>query len=826
MSSKSNRLTAVIGLATSAVLAISTLFAPTAAFAASFTVTCTETVGAPATPFSLEVNNGDDEVVQATAKNCGGALTIPEGARKIGFGAFVPWDAQNRPLSNSYITSISLPSTLQTIWVGGLINLTSVSQLVIPASVTTIESQALQGMSSLQTVRIEGSSSSTPTTIGYNALGLTHPELDLVFGAGKVVLLMNFGASSQIRTLDLGSGMLSIGPYAFYEQRFSDLTIPPSVTTISEQAFGSMPNLSEIKFGATTPGLTSIHAAAFANTNITSVQYCGGNTVLDNYLTANLPNADVYCDASVIPEAPTIAGIAPGGNSVLMSVVRGAENDGAAPRNYSIEYSSDATTWTTYTPNPPSSSTLITVPYLTNEVAYSFRVAAINPAGASSYSAASSLVTPRAPRFGISYAAGDGFGTAPVDTNVYLPGESAVLKPVSSLQKTNFTFIGWDDGQSVHQPNTSYPVGAGNVTLTAKWIQNSLYGIDPNDLTRLGSLTASGIDTLISGTSGGSRVTVTYLTGGLPTGTIINVDLLANSARARSLISTADNFLLSFVVSWLAPDGTVPVTAAGKPITMTIANDLIKKGASAYSLIGGIATVLGTATADGFVTISITEDPEIAIANINPNASNSTPSYIGPMVTSGKQQVRAGETVSLTGANLGLVEKVLISGVEAEIVSKSSTGITLRLRSSMSAGLYGIIMNSSFGALNVLEHIEVLPALQTSTPTPPRASKVVSSQSIYFGGNSAALSMSAKNYLKQVASRFAGKKNTLIVVRGFVLGTRITKNDAKLSLMRAQTTIDYLKSQGLKVVFKAVAAGVDKTSSAKARRAQVTVVSG
>jgi hypothetical protein len=824
MKSRFLRLRTMLGLILALAISGSIALVPVSASAAAFTLTCTQTVGAPATPYSLVVNNGDDEVLKESAQNCGGALTIPEGARKIGFGAFVPWDSQNRPMSNSHITSISLPSTLESIWVGGLINLGSVSQLDIPASVTTIQSQAFQGMTSLKNIRIEGSSTATPTTIGYYALNMTHPELDVVFGAGKVVLESQFGAGSRIRTINLGSGLISIGSYAFYEQRFTDLTIPPSVTTISERAFASMPNLSEIKFGTTTPGLTSIQAAAFANTNITSVQYCGGNTVLDNYLAANLPLADVYCDVTVKPETPTIAAIAPGNNSVSMSVVRGAENDGAAPRNYSIQYSSDATTWTTYTPNPASSSPLITVPNLSNEVAYSFRVAAINPAGSSGFSASSSSVSPRAPRYGVTYAAGSGFGTAPVDSNFYLPGESAVLKPVGSLQKANFTFIGWDDGTTVHQPNSNFTLGSSNATLTAKWIQNSLYGIDPNDLTRVGSLTASGIDTLISGTSGGSRVSVTYLTGGLPTGTVINVDLLANSARARSLISTADNFILSFVVSWLAPDGTVPVTASGKPITMTIANDLIKKGASAYSLVGGIATLLGTATADGSVTIAMTEDPEIAIANRNPNVSNSTTPYVGPMVTSGKQQVRAGETVSLTGANLGLVEKVLIAGMEAEIVLKTSTSITLRLKSSMGAGLYGLEMNSSFGALTVLDHLEVLPALLTSAPT-PTTRKVLSSKSIYFGGNSATLSTASKNYLKQVANRFAGKKNTSIVVRGFVLGTRVSKNDEKLSLMRAQNTIDYLKSQGLKVVFKAVAAGVDTTPSAKARRAQVTVLS-
>ena len=73
--------------------------------------------------------------------------------------------------------------------------------------------------------------------------------------------------------------------------------------------------------------------------------------------------------------------------------------------------------------------------------------------------------------------------------------------------------------------------------------------------------------------------------------------------------------MLSVVVAWKAADGTVPNTASGSPITMTITNASIKAGAKIYSLVGNVVTLLGTATTDGSATAVFSEDPEIVIAN-------------------------------------------------------------------------------------------------------------------------------------------------------------------------------------------------------------------
>jgi hypothetical protein len=81
------------------------------------------------------------------------------------------------------------------------------------------------------------------------------------------------------------------------------------------------------------------------------------------------------------------------------------------------------------------------------------------------------------------------------------------------------------------------------------------------------------------------------------------------------MIGGTGTSVLSVVVSWVASDGSVPVTNTGKAISVTLTNPSIKSGAKIYSIIGNQSTLLGTATADGSVTTLITEDPVLLVIN-------------------------------------------------------------------------------------------------------------------------------------------------------------------------------------------------------------------
>jgi uncharacterized repeat protein (TIGR02543 family) len=220
----------------------------------------------------------------------------------------------------------------------------------------------------------------------------------------------------------------------------------------------------------------------------------------------------------------------------------------------------------------------------------------------------------------LTYNGQNGAGSNP--TASYTAGGTALELPLPT--RTNFVFDGWHSlstggtliglAGATYIPNTTK-------TIYAHWTQLSLSGVASSDLTLITTSRASAVISQsttfeIADTS----VRVQIPAGALPTNTDISYYLLANSSRTATKLFGSDTYILSMVISWLSPTGEVPTTAAGKPITMVINNASIKKGSSVYSIVGSSAVFLGVATADGTVSITITEDPEIVVVKTKPGS--------------------------------------------------------------------------------------------------------------------------------------------------------------------------------------------------------------
>jgi uncharacterized repeat protein (TIGR02543 family) len=209
-----------------------------------------------------------------------------------------------------------------------------------------------------------------------------------------------------------------------------------------------------------------------------------------------------------------------------------------------------------------------------------------------------------------------GTGSVPIQASEITGGTFAVASG-SGLSRNSFTFNGWKDAlNTTYAFNSIYTVASANVTLTAQWRQNSLYGISDSDLSvasTLGFTTGGVINRTISFDDGVSSAVVRVPFNAFTQNVDVTVQALTDPNFAKNKVDPSKSFPINLVVSWLAADGTVPT--ASNALTLTITNPSIKAGATAYQIIGDTVTTLGRATVDGQIIVSLTTDPVVAVTN-------------------------------------------------------------------------------------------------------------------------------------------------------------------------------------------------------------------
>ena len=227
--------------------------------------------------------------------------------------------------------------------------------------------------------------------------------------------------------------------------------------------------------------------------------------------------------------------------------------------------------------------------------------------------------------YSVTYALGTlGTGSVPTQTGK-LTGETFTVASGSGLSREGFSFNGWKDASNnPYAYNSTFTVASTNVTLTAQWRQNSLFGISDSDLSTASTLaftTGGNINRTISFDDGISSATVRVPFNAFSKNVDVNVQALTDTNFAKNKVDSSKSFPINLVVSWLATDGTVPT--ASNALTLTINNPSIKAGSTAYQIIGDDVTALGTATIDGQIVVSLTSDPVISVTNdITSNNNN------------------------------------------------------------------------------------------------------------------------------------------------------------------------------------------------------------
>jgi uncharacterized repeat protein (TIGR02543 family) len=224
--------------------------------------------------------------------------------------------------------------------------------------------------------------------------------------------------------------------------------------------------------------------------------------------------------------------------------------------------------------------------------------------------------------------------------------------------RSNFKFTGWSDGTTTYQPGATYTVAAANVNLTAQWRQSSFAGTSNSDIARVLTWNIVGsesVDATVSSDSGNSSVRVVIPSNAFDVGTEVIFWRLTNQNVAKNAINSSYDFFVNFAISWSIGDDVSTakrVLTARSPIQVTVQNSSIEKGATAWMIIGGVATQIGNASQDGEIQVSITEDPIITLANVT--ISNSVSSGTSPSA----EALRAAREAAIQSARREIIKSL------------------------------------------------------------------------------------------------------------------------------------------------------------------------
>jgi LPXTG-motif cell wall-anchored protein len=389
----------------------------------------------------------------------------------------------------------------------------------------------------------------------------------------KMTTINGFTNNGNLRSIVLPDHLRTISSYAFYNAGLDSITIPGTVTSIEGDSF-PYNRFTSVTIPAS---VTSLHPQAFSG-NVTKTF---ADPVFSS-VTYSLNGGSMPGGATVPTQADTL-------QNTSFTVGNGTE-----PVKAGYDFGGWSDYWGTIYDNGASF-----------------------PMGGVAETLTAVWVTPT---FSVTYNLDGGSGTLPTQSALE-SGATFQLPSSEGISFDGYTFLHWSDGSESYAPGETYTIGESDVTLTAVWSVNEAPvpenvlppGASESDLGEPVNITlGSSLDMTLTLGSNGTNASITVPGGALPSGTTLSVYPVLSSDAIAASLPAGQNYVVSLVVTWAAPDGSVPL--AGQPLTMTISNAAIKAGDQVFQYLNGVLKLMGTATQDGTITFTFDEDPTFTVA--------------------------------------------------------------------------------------------------------------------------------------------------------------------------------------------------------------------
>lgn len=272
---------------------------------------------------SITLPQGVNEIKASTFAQCESLseIVLPAGLQEIGQGAFYKCAITSIDIpdvchtidmyafeSCKNLSDITLPDALQVISMGLFRDCTSITQIEIPANVTTIEREAFQnvGISAIHfpasVTEIEANvfNDTQLTTISVDEANTTFTVIDgALYTADKEYIYL-YPRITESKKYDIVEGCIAVWGGAFYGCDVTTVTFPDNFVGIDAFAFC----YSQIESVELPHSISVIWEQAFAGTKLTSVVVPNGVTQLSEAVFASCENL-----ASVtLPEGLTSVG--------------------------------------------------------------------------------------------------------------------------------------------------------------------------------------------------------------------------------------------------------------------------------------------------------------------------------------------------------------------------------------------------------------------------------------------------------------------------------------------------------------------------------------